>query len=197
MPRNLTRNLAPREEPPAWMELRPRNIYRWLPEITPKILRVWRETGALKDRRWTPNSHPVYLVADIKEALGIPVVASDDRALGKDAPLPLLRLRGVKTRIGFPRDETEILVNAGLIKPFYKHENAKALYPTWQFKKFQLDDLKITPQPTKKLIRRRAVINWLSVPAAEIEPWVSLGIIHRCDGFYRTSEIRQRVLGLR
>ena len=93
------------------MELRPRNIYRWLPEITPKILRVWRETGALKDRRWTPESRLVYLVADIKKALGIPVVASDDRALGKDAPLPpLLRLRGVKTRIGFPRDETEILV---------------------------------------------------------------------------------------
>ena len=62
-------------------------------------------------------------------------------------------------------------------------------------KKFQLDDLKITPQPTKKLSRRRAVINWLSVPAAEIEPWVSLGIIHRCDGFYRTSEIRPKVLG--
>ena len=194
----------PGVEPPSFALLRPRDIQRWRPDITPDVLRKWRVAGKIKGIRKSRSSHPIYFVSEIKMALGI-LENPPRKSEPECAPLaPLLRLRDVEKRIGFKRDQVEELVRARQLKPFFKVRGAKALYRTWQIKKLvdagDDDPPKIQPEPSKEFLRRAVVMKWLHVPSAEIESWVRLGWIRRITvsgkGYYLRDEIKSRVLAL-
>jgi hypothetical protein len=209
--RGMARRNAKNVPDGAW--LRPRDIYSLWPSITPALLRKWRSTGQVVCKRFGENEHPFYIAGGIKRLLGIPVekpkeatqaateiatrqLARANKPGQRLAPqqyAPLLRLRDVMN-VGLSRDEIEIWVQKGLIKPFYKARQAKALYPTWQLKRLLEFNMKIRAAPRTKRLRRRQVLDWLGVPAAEIESWVRLGWISRHQGCYDRDEVIEKIL---
>ena len=178
-----------------------------MPDITRDVLRKWRSGGIIKGIRSPPNSHPRYFAHEIKKVLGLePEEPPHPTSVPERARLaPLLRLRDVEEHIGFKRDEVEDLVRTRQIKPFFKHNSAKALYRTWQFKKLvgrgDDDPPKIRSEPPTPYLRRAAASKWLGVTNVEIESWVRpCGWIHRKTfrgkGYYDRDEIKRKILAL-
>jgi hypothetical protein len=114
----------------------------------------------------------------------------------------LLRLRDVRKWLGITRDYVELLEKEGMITPFRKRKGAKAWYFTRQFcRVFQVPLPDLRKAPPIRLLRRFDVLNWLGVPAAELESWVRYRIISptRCHrkqrkAYYSMSKIKENVL---
>jgi hypothetical protein len=209
----MDRTYSTWDEVPDDARLRPREIYRLSPQITPKDLRKWRTQGELECMRLSerlpgvfgPGDHPYYYAHGIKRKLGIPLKPRPQITplAPPAAPRPcpaLLRLRQVISISGFCRDFVERLVQEHQLQPFHKKKGAKALYPAWQVRKFFKEKLgcpdypTIRSEPCSKFLRRREVITWLGVPSAELESWVTFRWIHRHKGRYDREEIKRTIL---
>jgi hypothetical protein len=185
-----------RHLPHAW--LRPRHIRALLPDITYDYLRKLCKNGLVHKIHLGDGGHGYYVLSEVGKVLELPIDQPIARQPVPEVPCPaLLRLRDIRNRIGFSRDYVERLVKARALKPFFKHNRAKALYPTWQVVHLLPPfNLVIQTEPAARRLRRRNVTKWLGVTAAELESWVRLDRIHRVLGYYDKNEIQREILGV-